>query len=64
MAIVTKTRNLFNCPLLLYYKSKWAQIFTAATWNLGSLTYFSGLAGEIYPAEDAKNYVAASWWNK
>jgi hypothetical protein len=26
-------RNFFNCPLLLYYKSKWAQIFTAATWK-------------------------------
>jgi hypothetical protein len=23
----------FNCSLLLYYKSKWAQIFTAATWQ-------------------------------
>jgi hypothetical protein len=23
----------FNCPLLLYYKSKWAQILTAATWQ-------------------------------
>jgi hypothetical protein len=31
MAAVTKNRNFFNCPLLLYYKSKWAQIVTAAT---------------------------------
>jgi hypothetical protein len=33
MAAVTKNRNFFNCPLLLYYKSKWTQIFTAATWK-------------------------------
>jgi hypothetical protein len=33
MAAVTKNRNFFNCPLLLYYKSKWAQILTAATWQ-------------------------------
>jgi hypothetical protein len=30
---VTKNRHFFNCPLLLYYKSKWAQILTAATWQ-------------------------------
>ena len=23
----SENRNFFNCPLLLYYKSKWAQIF-------------------------------------
>ena len=23
----------FNCPFLLYYMSKWAQILTAATWQ-------------------------------
>jgi hypothetical protein len=33
MAAVTKNRHFFNCPLLLYYKSKWAQIVTAATWQ-------------------------------
>jgi hypothetical protein len=33
MAAVSKNRNFFNCPLLLYYKSKWAQILTAATWQ-------------------------------
>jgi hypothetical protein len=35
MAAVTKNRNFFNCPLLLYYKSKWTQILTAAwaTWQ-------------------------------
>jgi hypothetical protein len=33
MAAITKNRNFFNCPLLLYYKSKWAQILTAATWQ-------------------------------
>jgi hypothetical protein len=33
MAAVTKNRNFFNSPLLLYYKSKGAQIFTAATWK-------------------------------
>jgi len=31
MAAVTKTRNFLNCLLLLYYKSKSAQILTAAT---------------------------------
>ena len=30
MAAVTKNRSLSNCPLLLYYKSKWA---TASTWQ-------------------------------
>ena len=32
---VTKNRNFFNCPLFFfyYYKSKWAQILTASTWN-------------------------------
>jgi hypothetical protein len=33
MAAVTKNRNFFNCPLLLYYKSKLAQILIAATWQ-------------------------------
>ena len=33
MAAVTKNRNFFNCPLLLKYKLKWAQILTAATWQ-------------------------------
>jgi hypothetical protein len=33
MAAITKNRNLFNCPLLLFYKLKWAQILTAATWQ-------------------------------
>ena len=33
MDAVTKNRNFFNCPLLLYYISKWAQISTAATWQ-------------------------------
>ena len=33
MAAVTKSRNFFNCPLLLYFKSKWAQILTAAAWH-------------------------------
>ena len=32
-AAVTKNRNFFNCLLLLYCKSKWAQILTAATWH-------------------------------
>jgi hypothetical protein len=32
MAAVIKNRNFFNWPLLLYYKSKWAQFFTAATY--------------------------------
>jgi hypothetical protein len=31
MAGVTKNRKFFNCPLLLYYQSKGAQILTAAT---------------------------------
>ena len=33
MDAITKNRNFFNCPLLLYYKSKWAQVITAATWQ-------------------------------
>jgi hypothetical protein len=33
MAAVANNRNFFNCPLLLYYKSKSAQILTAATWR-------------------------------
>jgi hypothetical protein len=33
MATVTENRNFFNCLLLLYYKSKWAQILTAARWQ-------------------------------
>jgi len=39
MAPVTKYRNFFNCPLLLYYKSKCVQILTAAT--ISSLRYIS-----------------------
>jgi hypothetical protein len=31
MAVVAK--YLFSCPLLLYYKSKWAQILITATWQ-------------------------------
>jgi hypothetical protein len=34
MAAVTKNRNFFNCPLLLYYKAKFA------------LIWFSGFRGE------------------
>jgi hypothetical protein len=33
MAAVTKNRNFFNCPLLLQYKSKGAQILPAAAWQ-------------------------------
>jgi hypothetical protein len=33
MTAVTKNRHFFNCQFLLYYKSKWAQILTAATWQ-------------------------------
>jgi hypothetical protein len=33
MAGVTKNRNFFSCQFLLYYKSKWTQILTAATWQ-------------------------------
>jgi hypothetical protein len=33
MAAVTKNRNFFNCPLLLYHKSKRAQFFIAAAWQ-------------------------------
>jgi hypothetical protein len=31
MTAVTKNINFFDCPLLLYYKLKLAQILTAAT---------------------------------
>ena len=37
MAAVTKNRNFFNYLLLLYYRSKWAQILTAATWPLSAI---------------------------
>jgi hypothetical protein len=40
MAAVTKNRNFFNCPLLLYYKLKWAKILTAATWQWVDLQIF------------------------
>jgi hypothetical protein len=30
MASVSKNINFFNCPLLIYYKSKRGQIITAA----------------------------------
>jgi hypothetical protein len=33
MADVTKNIYFFNCPLLLYYKSKRGQILAAATWQ-------------------------------
>ena len=44
MASVTKNRNFFNCPLLLYYKSKWAQILTAATWQWQIHSYSSNFS--------------------
>ena len=37
MAAVTKNRNFFNYLLLLYYRSKWAQILSAATWPLSAI---------------------------
>jgi hypothetical protein len=33
MAAVAKNINFFSCQFLLYYKSKWTQILTAATWQ-------------------------------
>ena len=33
MATGAKNRNFFNFLLLFYYKSKWVQILTAATWQ-------------------------------
>jgi hypothetical protein len=33
MAAVTKNRNFFSCQFLLYYKSKWTQIFNIPKWN-------------------------------
>jgi hypothetical protein len=33
MAAVTKKRNFFNCYLLFYYKSKWAQILIAGCFS-------------------------------
>ena len=51
MAAVTKNRNFFNCPLLLYYKSKWAQIFTAATWKWVVIIY-SRFFCEIFLSAD------------
>ena len=37
-----KYRNFFDCLLLLYYKSKWLQLLTSATWQLRSVWYFPG----------------------
>lgn len=37
-----KYRNFFDCLLLLYYKSKWPQLLTSATWQLRSVWYFPG----------------------
>ena len=31
--LLLKKRNFFSCHFLLYYKSKLAQILTAATWQ-------------------------------
>ena len=47
MAAVTKNRNFFNCPLLLYYKSKWVQILTASYMAMSSLTYIQGFHVKI-----------------
>jgi len=41
MANITKNRTFFNWLLLLYYKSKWAQILTAAAMTLSSSIYLS-----------------------
>jgi hypothetical protein len=56
MATVTKNKNFFNCPLLLYYKSKWAQFLLTDTILKGdhprtipskfALIWFSGFRGE------------------
>jgi hypothetical protein len=51
MATITKNRNFFNCPLLLYYKSKWAQILIAATYiymAVRSLTYIPGFSVKFF----------------
>jgi hypothetical protein len=32
MAADTANRNFFASPLLLYLKSKWAQVYVAAAW--------------------------------
>jgi hypothetical protein len=33
MAVVTENKNFFSCQFVLYYKSKWTQMLTAATWQ-------------------------------
>ena len=50
MVTVTKNRNFFNCPLLLYYKSQSAQILTAATCHmaLSSLTFIPGFSVKFF----------------
>jgi hypothetical protein len=42
MADITININFFNCLLLLYYKSKWAQIWTAVTqhWVVQHIFFF------------------------
>jgi hypothetical protein len=62
MAAVTKNRNFFNCPLLLYYKSKWAQILTAATLQwvvLHIIRVFPSFSVEFFVQPIYTNY--ANW---
>jgi hypothetical protein len=40
MAVVTKNRNFFNCPLLLYYESN----FNSSYIVISSLTYILGFS--------------------
>jgi hypothetical protein len=70
MAAVTKNRYFFNCPLLLYYKSKWAQILTAATWPRTipakfGLIWLSGFRGKDLNMKVYKHTMTDSkWWQK
>jgi hypothetical protein len=42
-----KVYEKFSCQFLLYYKSKWTQILTAATWQW-SLTYILGFSVRFF----------------
>jgi hypothetical protein len=44
MAVVTKNRNFFNCPLLLYYESN----FNSSYIVISSLTYILGFSVKYF----------------
>jgi hypothetical protein len=47
MAAVTKNRNFFNCPLLLYYKQQWTIEEISIFSNSSHLEWRAGLSDTI-----------------